>query len=450
MTTTNFRSAWTMALSMLSACALPPDLLEAGSQGDGDSESSTDGDTSPADGEWNGEGTSDTGEVEFEGPECVVQGTNIEGEPEPQYWFLPEPELCEVVCATGWGHDVPLLESEWTELTDWVDPVEGYTRGSLGISPDGRVIVVFSGVGANYTQHTATPEGEYGAFFEASFIRGEILDFGIDADQEYYYYVWTDGETQELFTSHENGYEYFRRDLGPHGLDSRLAVVDDGVIILLNVDGDTRLLRIDQSNDIVFDQPIPTTTRIDVSPSGNVIALANAMEVSWADMQGNYLGGQPIEVMWMHELLALDDTHVLLAGSESDGNGRHRGALREVGTMGLDWAQSYDRADSWCVEAEGPPTQEQLLGVERLADGTLIAIGVESLGYPYSELIDHMSQPWVAHVSADGEQVLAYDRGFWQGRAIDVVTRGNAAYVLLTEDGSTDYFGVPYLRKYAF
>ena len=52
-------------------------------------------------------------------------------------------------------------------------------------------------------------------------------------------------------------------------------------------------------------------------------------------------------------------------------------------------------------------------------------------------------------MSADGE-VLAYDRGLWDGRAVDVVTHDDVAYVMLTEDASIESFGVPYVRKYAF
>jgi hypothetical protein len=445
MTTTNFSHAWVLALSVLSACELPPDLLEAG--GDGDSSGDGDGDTSgDGDGDTTGD-TGDTDEPESDEFECWSQGTNLTGGTTPHHYLLPEPG-CTVVCSEGWGHGVPLLESEWTEEPEYLFE-NAPTRGSLGMGPDDRVVMVFSGPDQNFQTHWLTPEGEYSASGIWSQINGEVLDFGI-TDGDIHYLLWTDGVTQRLLGYIENSGTFpMELELGPHhGYDSTLAVIDEGVVVALD-DGTTRLLHINQAGDILFEQPIPATSRIDVSPSGDVIAMANLTEINWADAQGNFLGSQEIDdVETMLGLVAIDDSHVVIAGGEpAPGNGP-RAFLRAAGAMGPVWSHSYDRADAWCIEYDANTTREEFTGVAQLGDGTLVVTGVESLGHPYAD-DDYTVQPWIAHVSAAGD-VLAFDRGFWNGRTLDVVARDDVAYVLMSREGYAGGLGEPYLRKYTF
>jgi hypothetical protein len=463
MTTTNFRHAWVLALGVLSACQLRPDLLEAGdgdSSGDdqflGDEHIFDDGDTSDDTGDSIGD-TSDTGEPEPEELECVLQGTNIAGGTDPEDYLLPEPSDCEVICARGWGHGVPLLESEWTETPDTLwDMVP--TRGVLAITPDHRAAMVLSAPNEQYQVNWWTSGATSWEVQSASVIHGEVSDFGISANGIYYYYLWDDGLIRRLTATAEGGDEIFSLELGGQatGLE-RIEAIEDGVIVVIHDDGASHLMRVDQAGNILFDKSIPMTFQIDVSPSGDVIALLNYSVISWADTQGNFLGDQSIgnaDISAWFGLVAIDDTNVVFAGAETEpgfegGLHRHRGLLAKNGAMGPGWSHSYDRADTWCTEFDAHQTEEMLTGVVQLGDGTLVVTGIESLGHPYGNDLAYTSQPWVAHVTAAGE-VLAFDRGFWQGRTVDVVARDNVAYVLLTKDGSEDTFGQPYVRKYEF
>jgi hypothetical protein len=444
-----FRHASVLALGLSCGCQLPPDLLEAGSEGDGD----TSGGETGEPGETGDTGKPDP-EPEAEPLECVLQGTNIDGGTDPGDFLLPDPADCEVVCAQGWGHGAPLLASEWTQPRESVGGPFLPTRGAVGIDLEGRPVMVFSGPDQPYHRYWLTPGGDPNEAGISTAIDGEVMDFGIDADQSIYYYVWNDGETQRLAIVQHYGEELSSLELG-EASNSSLAVIDDGVIVA--IDG-TRLMRVNQAGDVLWDHDIPRAFQIDVSPSGDVIALVHYYTLSWADVQGNFLGEQPLTnasnlSAWLG-LVAIDDANVVFAGAEMEpgfegGESRHRGVLSKYGAMGPDWWHSYDRADTWCAEFDAHQTQELLTGVDQLGDGTLIVTGIESLGHPYGNDISFTSQPWVAHVTADGE-VLAYDRGFWQGRTIDVVARDNVAYVLFTKDGSEDVFGLPYLRKYSF
>jgi hypothetical protein len=451
MKTTNFQHATVLVLGVLSACSLPPDLLEVGDEdSSGESESTDTGESTDTAESTDTDESTDTGgpEPAPELGECVLQGSDLQGEPEPDNEFqLPD---CEVVCTEGWGHDVPWLESEWTRKPP-PDGGEPSTRGALAITPDDRAAAVLSGPDAPLRTFRFEADGsQFSGSYSVDPIDGEVLGFGIDLD-DIHYYLWTDGAIQRLVALQGNGHDdlVFEIELGPHHeYASTLDAVDDGVIVALD-DGITRLLRFDQTGGLVFQQVIPPTTKIDISPSGDVLALANPATLSWADTQGNFLGSQPIDgVMSLLGLVAIDDMNVVFVGGETDPSpdGGTRAFLRAFGEMGPGWSHSYDRAELWC---DAHATEERFTGVDQLADGTLVVVGDESLGDPYGDDIETWSQPWIAHVSADGE-VLAVDRGLWLGRAIDVVARDNFAYVLLTEDLEDWAFGLPHIRKYAF
>jgi hypothetical protein len=463
MTTTNFRHASVLALGVVCACQLPPDLLEAGNaddsetSGDGDTTGES-GDTFSDTGETTSDTSSDTGEPDPDDLECVLQGTNLDGGTDPEDFLLPEPSTCEVICAQGWGHDVPLLESEWTSdvPTNYVFQ-ETPTRGALAIAADDRVVMVFSATDQFQMGWLNAENGNYvQGHFEGPI--GELLDFGIDADEDISYSLWMDGETQRLRATQGSFDEIFSLELSSEFTsNSKLAVIEDGVYVSL-VDGggsSNRLLRIDQAGNILFDKPIPVTLQIDVSPSGDVIALGNFGAITWTDAQGNFLGEQGFgDVAGMLGLVAINDTNAVFSGTQYEpgfdgGVVRHRGALRKYGAQGLGWAQSYDRADTWCHDLGAVATEELLTGVVQLADGTLVVTGMESLGHPYSNDKFEASQPWVAHVSATGE-MLEFDRGFWIGRPVDIVARDNDAYVLLTTDGDFGSVEWPRVRKYSF
>jgi hypothetical protein len=459
MTTTNFRHASVLVLGVVCACQLPPDLLEAGNADDSETSGDSDGDTSSDTSDTSsdtGDTSSDTGEPDD--LECVLQGTNLDGGTDPEDYMLPDPSDCEVICAQGWGHDVPLLESDWTSdiPLDYVFQ-EIPTRGALAIAADDRVVMLFSATDQYHMHWLAADDGgQMQGTFGAPI--GDLLDFGIDADEDISYSLWMDGEAQRLLATEGSFDEIFSLELSAQVTDrSRFAVLDDGVIVSLD-DGDgntSRLMRIDQAGTILFNQPVPLTLQIDVSPSGNVIALANFHAITWFDAQGDLLGEQGMSnVAGMLGLVAINDTNAVFSGSEFDpgfdgGVVHHRGAVRKYGAMGPGWAHTYDRADTWCVEFDAHATEELLTGIVQLADATLVVTGIESLGHPYGNDIDTTSQPWVAHVSAAGD-VLEFDRGFWQGRPVDVVARDNVAYVLLTTDGDSNSIGRPRVRKYSF
>jgi hypothetical protein len=445
MKTTNSTHARVLVLGLLSACQLPPDLLEVGDE-ESESESTSIGESSETTETGHTGDTGDTGDPEL--GECVLQGSDLDGAPTPESDFsLPD---CEVVCAEGWGHDVPWLESEWTE--EPVDVSSSVTRGALAITRDDYVTMTLSGPNLHLHRYWFEPQGgDFGGTLSTEPIDGEVLGYGVDVDDGIHYYLWTDGVVQRLVAMAQEDVKIpqeviFDIELGPHyGSNSTLDVLEDGVVIVL--DGENaRLLRADQMGNIVFDHVIPTIWKVDVSPSGNVIALANFTTINWADADGNYLGSHEVDqITALYGLVATDDTHVVFAGGEPTWNGM-RGFLHEFGEMGPGWSRSYDRADAWCG---GPATQERFTDIDQLADGTLVVTGVESLGHPYGDDIVDWSQPWVAHVSADGE-LLAYDRGLWLGRAIDVVADGDVAWVLLTQNNDYGTFGSPYVRKYAF
>jgi hypothetical protein len=458
MMTTNVRLVLVLGVSC--GCQLRPDLLEAGSadesdtSGDGDTSGDDDTDTTGDGGETTGE----TGEGEPDDLECVLQGTNIDGGTDPEDFLLPDPSTCEVICAQGWGHDAPLLESEWTS-----DAPPSYlyqetpTRGALAIAADERVVLLFSAPDAMQMHWLNAETGHYmQGHFEGPI--GELLDFGMDADEDIAYSLWMDGETQRLRATQGSFDEIFSLELSSQFADrSRLAVIEDGVYVSLDDGSGTadRLLRIDQAGTVLFDKPIPVAFQMDVSPSGNVIAMANFQAITWTDAQGNFLGEQGYgDLAGILGLVAINDTNAVFSGSQYEpgfegGDVRHRGALRKYGSQGLGWARDYDRADTWCDELDAVATEELLTGVVQLADGTLVVAGMESLGSPYSNDKFEASQPWVAHVSAAGE-MLEFDRGFWIGRPVDIVARDNDAYVLLTTGGDFQTVEWPRVRKYSF
>jgi hypothetical protein len=95
----------------------------------------------------------------------------------------------------------------------------------------------------------------------------------------------------------------------------------------------------------------------------------------------------------------------------------------------------------WCPEDDDQfpaETGEFLVDVTRLPDDTLVVVGSENFDV-HGVVGTH---PWVAHVSPGGD-LLASDRGLWDGHAIDAVAGPDGSVFVLIGDGAPDTCGGP-------
>jgi hypothetical protein len=426
-------SVLALAASVL-ACELPLDQLEVGDEMDGADEGT--GTDSSGDGDGDGDGD---GEALLE---CIEQGTNLAGGDEPIDFPLPE---CEVVCASGWGHDVAPLANEWT--LEQVDPIIGYTH--LEAMPTGELVAVIAHVNEAARLVWVSPDGELLDELTQPAINNEVWGVAITDDGNIV--ALSRQANMAVATAlSSKGEHLWTVELGAYGgSTSVLAALGSGVVVALNstmVPDDGDLLYVDSNGVVMELGSIPPTEEIAVSPSGNTVVIASSTTLSWMDVElfpsGTSTQGV-VDVSHVAGLVALDDERVVIAGDAENLNegGSSHAFVEQIGPMGLEWEGRYDRALEWCADEtddQTPSTVEHMMDVERLADGSLFVVGAESAG--------GLHQPWVGHVSAQGE-VLATDRGFWSGAAATVTSSQGAAYVLLLEfdEGSQTH---TYLRKY--
>lgn len=438
-TTTMTISKWSvlaLAASVL-ACQLPLDQLEVGDGMDGADEDTGTDSSGDGDGDGGGDGDGDAS------LECVEQGTNLAGGDEPIDFPLPE---CEVVCATGWGHGAAPLANEWTLDLEYADANTGYTF--LEATPTGELVVVIGQHGAAARLVWVSPDGELLDELTQPAIDNDVWGVAI-TDDATIMVLWRHINTAAVTALSSSGEHLWTVEIGPpYSYNSVLAGLGSGVVVALNssmVPDDGELVHVDSNGAVMGLGSIPPTERIAVSPSGNTVVIADSNTISWMDFElfptGTSMQGVA-DVGYVAGLIALDDERVVIAGSAENWNeeGSEHAFVEQIGPMGLEWEGRYDRAVKWCADEtddQTPSTIEHMWDVERLEDGSLLVVGIESGS--------HLYQPWVGHVSAQGE-VLAMDRGFWSGAAAAVASSQDAAYVLLFEyEGSQQHI---YVRKY--
>jgi hypothetical protein len=421
-------SSLALAASVL-ACELPLDQLEVGDETHG-----ADEDTG-TDSSCEGEGGDGDGGAPLE---CVVQGTNVAGGDEPIDFEFPE---CEVVCATGWGHGAAPLANEWTLDLEHDDANTSYTF--LEATPTGELVVVLGQHNADARLVWVSPDGELLAQLTQPAINNDVWDVAI-TNEGNIFVLWNQAIMPVVTALSSSGEHLWTVEIGPpYSYNSVLAALGSGVVVALNstmVPDDGDLVHVDSNGQVMGLGSIPPTEEIAVSPSGNTVVIANTTTISRMDFKLFPMGTSiqdVADVNYVAGLVAPDDERVVIAGSAHNWNeqGSQHAFVEQIGPMGLEWEGRYDRALDWC---EFDSTTELMWDVERLADGSLLVVGIESAR--------DIFQPWVGHVSAQGE-VLATDRGFWSGAAAAIASTQDAAYVLLFEYDEASQQHI-YLRKY--
>lgn len=335
---------------------------------------------------------------------------------------------CPVECASGWGHEVAALEHAWTVDVGLASDANLSAVLSQGI--DGSTLVVLGGdpirfvkVGPDGTILSDEPQS-----FSGSVMGLEIMDVG----EEAVCLLWHDGTTVQLHIPLEIGVLDF--EIGPLG-PANLAALDEGLVVahggMLHWVADEAVT------------PFAAVEgRVGALPSGGMVA-ASSDAVTWLDAQGSVIAsrGLPLDMV-VHDLLALDDSRVILVGSDPvPTDSGIDGIALELDPNGEAWLQRYDRATSWC----GERTHEGFAGLARTDEGSIWLAGLEGASYPFGT-IDTL-QPLVLQLDAEGE-ALALDRGAWAGWASDVVSSGDAALALVSEWNAEGDLHM-WLRKYA-
>jgi hypothetical protein len=244
--------------------------------------------------------------------------------------------------------------------------------------------------------------------------------------------LWHDGATVQLHIPLEIGVLDF--EIGPLG-PANLAALDEGLVVahggMLHWVADEAVT------------PFAAIEgRVAALPSGGMV-VASSDAVTWLDAQGSVVASRGLPVdMIVDDLLALDGSRVVLVGSDpAPTDSGIDGIALELGPSSEAWLQRYDRASSWC----GERTHEGFAGLARTDDGSLWLAGLEGASYPVGS-IDTL-QPLVMQLDAEGE-ALALDRGAWSGWASDVVSSGDAALTLVSQQGPEGELRMS-LRKYA-
>ncbi len=335
---------------------------------------------------------------------------------------------CEVVCAGGWGHGVPALEPAWTVELGLAS--DASFSAALAQQVDGNTVVALGGDPIRLV--FVEPDGTILADLPQAF-SGSVMALASSSGGEgELALLWHDGTTLRVHIAYDIG--EWNVELGPLDAAS-LAATDAGFVVVHGGE----LLR------IVGDEVTPLAAvegRVAALPSGGMI-VASASGITWFDAQGSAEAsrGLPLDMV-VDDLLALDDSRVILVGSDpAPTDSGIDGIALELDPNGEAWLQRYDRATSWC----GERTHEGFAGLARTDEGSIWLAGLEGASYPFGS-IDTL-QPLVLQLDAEGE-ALALDRGAWSGWASDVVSSGDAALALVSQQEPEGQLRMS-LRKYS-
>ena len=389
--------------------------------------------------------------------ECLI-GTEVDAVGVEQSSWDPG---CGVVCAGGWGHDGAQLAIAWTSSSPSFGTAQAIPR-AIDLLDDDRLVVARSGLGTVMLEFLE-PDGSNIGGYDAQGLRSNIygleldshvlyVTHGQDGDDEIELTAIDIGTQQQLWSRMFAGYEVSRPARG----GGRIVVSiksgpEDSAYELVAVDLDGGPLWATPTNEAMVD--------IAFSPSGDRIAAIAGTTRVFAAEDGALLDEFEQAVLpayWVQSVTFADEDRVILSGSGLQYD-RFEGWLASHSLIGGDaWEHIYNRADAWCPHENdheySAATAEFLGQIARLADGTLMVVGVEAFEQAEDEPVGtepFSSHPWVARFSATGE-FLGSDRGLWDGGAVDVVAGPDgAAYVLSVDNTSGDEDSPGYrVRKY--
>jgi hypothetical protein len=302
---------------------------------------------------------------------------------------------------------------------------------------------------------TITLAGEVVSTVAPEFIEGVIQQAAIGDDGTIYashwrhnLQTWLSEVTVSAMT--QDGQELWTTQTTLAEADDLVATPEGGVALLASRFSlpmmDRELLVFSSLGQIAWTVSADTATAVAVAPDGR-IALAGSGMIQIFDPNGVLLTSDPLPAI--DELLGLrfvDDARLVLAGSlgliEPTEAGDAAFGMVELGGAG--WVSSY--ADSRVV-CDGQPTgfsDEAFGDIVVLPDGGFLLAGVERrIGTGWEPLPSKHSL--VARLDADA-QVMAVDRGAWQGVTLaPVVAADGSAMVLINHTGSPKSYQI---RKY--
>jgi hypothetical protein len=431
-------------LAMLgSSCLLKVEGLDAGLDED-DSAAEQ-----PTTGEEAEEGDGDGDENSNDPLECLI-GTEPNAIGVAQSMWDPQ---CEVLCADGWGHDGEQLPIAWTLSVTTPNPGTAYQAQALGLIENGDVVVAVD-LDEGLELQFFDPDSQMGyGGYEVEGIGSTV--FGAEVDGNTLYVTHSDelgaielsvidiASQQELWDISATG----TWASAPSGGGGKVAFIltDEQIPSqeFFVVGPDEQAL----NNVIAFDH----ATSVAISSSGSRFAIAGDVTRVYSLETGDWLDEfthDSFAALFPNAMAFVGEDRLVTAGAGFE-HDRFEGWLSGDSLAGDDeWERVYNRATAWCPEPEddqwSAATAEWLVGVAVLADDSLIVVGSEQ----YEGGGESGSHPWVAHISADGE-LLARDRGLWDGHAKDVIAGPDgSAYVVVADnippEGSQGFR----LRKY--
>jgi hypothetical protein len=439
-----FKSAPCLALCVhLGGCALAPSMLEAGDEdGTGDSQTGESDSGATAEGDCSLEDGCETGGPGFE-ESCLV-GTELDGVgTETSSWAPP----CEVVCDEGWGHEGEQLPVAWTRADFHPDGGTTFDGSGLAMSSGGELRLVLSTFeGPTHLLAIDPDSGETEWDEELPLAPATVVKFAA-AGSQLYLLRRTLNHTQLLHAFDLDGEHLWSRDYGTIDTGQAMAAGSIGVAVA----HEDTLELLDHQGQPVWSATPPIhadALDIEAAPGSRVVVGGDETIVVYSAAG---------ELLWTGELEDAAATslngfgfpgggQVVAAGSVVE-NARTDGLLTAFDQGALDWRTLYNRALAWCPWPDAGPleasTAEFFLDIATFDDGSMLLAASENF---VSNEGKPGSQPWVGHVSAGGE-LLASDRGLWDGYAFTVVAgvEGGAYVVASNEDGDPPSL---VLRKY--
>jgi hypothetical protein len=420
--------AYCSTLAVLgSGCLLKVDGLDAGLDDEDAAEEPTTGD---------GDGDGDENPYPNDPLECLI-GTEPNTVGVAQSMWDPQ---CEVTCADGWGHDGAQLPIAWTTSLTTPNPGTAYNARALGIIENGDVVVAIS-LDEGLELQFFDPDSQMGyGGYDVEGIGKTV--WGAEVDGNMLYVTHSDelgvielsavdmASQQELWDITANAtwasapsggggkVAFITRD--EQTLAQEFFVIGPGEQTLSNV------LTIDQA------------TSVTVSSSGARLAIAGDTTRVWSLDTGDLLDQfayDSFASLFPNAMAFVDDDRLVTVGAGFE-HDRFEGWLSGRSTLAQDeWERVYNRATAWCPEPEddqwSAATAEWLVAVTVLDDESLMVVGSEQ----FEGGGDSGSHPWVAKISPDG-QLLARDRGLWDGYGIDVVAGPDGSAFVLVADNS--------------